>query len=177
MTLSKHFKKLLFIQALWAVSYSLLTFAPTLLVRVILEYVQSPEGTPRSAAWLFVALLFITAFISSIGNAQALYVGRRICIRLRAIIVGEVYAKALRRKAVAGSEKGIEDDKDAKKDGKKDGKKDAKEEKKPDDTQANVGTIINLMYDSFKHTLGQYLTLIGLSIHRRSLKSALTCTT
>lgn len=140
MTLARHFKGLLLLQGAWAVSYSLLTFAPTLLVRVILEYVQNPEGTPKSAAWLFVFLLFFTAFISSIGNAQALYIGRRICIRLRAIIVGEVYAKALRRKAVAGSEKALGEKKKAQK---KDDKNDDKNKK--DDGQANVGSIINLM--------------------------------
>jgi len=140
----------LFIQASWAVLYSCFTFAPTLLIRVILEYVQSPEDTPKNVAWLFVVLLFATALISSIANAQALYIGRRICIRLRAIIVGEVYAKALRRKAVAGNDKalGQQGKKDDKKDAKKDGKKD--DTKKADEAadlgQANVGSIINLMF-------------------------------
>lgn len=151
----------LFIQACWAVLYSMFTFAPTLLIRVILEYVQTPEDTPKNVAWLFVVLLFVTALISAIANAQALYIGRRICIRLRAIIVGEVYAKALRRKAVAGNDKALgqqgktDDKKDGKKDGKKnakkdDGKGDAKKAEEPIDLgQANVGSIINLMYAHF----------------------------
>jgi hypothetical protein len=122
---------------------------------VILQYVQSPEDTPKNVAWLFVVLLFVAASISAIGNGQALFIGRRICIRLRAVIIGEVYAKALRRKAAAGADKEL-GKKDEKKKKKKDGKKltdtDDKDEKdKHDGDQANVGAIINLMaVDSFK---------------------------
>lgn len=122
---------------------------------MILQYVQSPEDTPKNVAWLFVVLLFVAASISAIGNGQALFIGRRICIRLRAVIIGEVYAKALRRKAAAGADKEL-GKKDEKKKKKKDGKKltdtDDKDEKdKHDGDQANVGAIINLMaVDSFK---------------------------
>ncbi|KAH0609923.1 uncharacterized protein H6S33_012469 [Morchella sextelata] len=154
-TLLKHFKRDLAIQSAWAVFASAFTFAPTLLLRVILQYVQSPEDTPKNVAWLFVVLLFVAASISAIGNGQALFIGRRICIRLRAVIIGEVYAKALRRKAAAGADKEL-GKKDEKKKKKKDGKKltdtDDKDEKdKHDGDQANVGAIINLMaVDSFK---------------------------
>jgi hypothetical protein len=105
-----------------------------------LEYIQSPENTPRNVAWLFVALLLVASVLFAIGNGQALFIGRRICIRLRAVIIGEVYAKALRRKAAAGSERLL-------------GRKKKGEEESPgaDDGQANVGAIINLMaVDSFK---------------------------
>lgn len=123
-----------------------------------MQYVQSPEDTPKNVAWLFVVLLFVAATISAVGNGQALFIGRRICIRLRAVIIGEVYAKALRRKAAAGADKelGKKDEKKKKKK-KKDGKKltdtDDKdeEEEKSEGDQANVGAIINLMaVDSFK---------------------------
>lgn len=144
----RHFKRDLIIQSSWAIFYSGFTFAPTLLLRVILQYVQAPEDTPKNVAWLFVVLLFVSATISAIGNGQALYIGRRICIRLRAVIIGEVYAKALRRKAAAGADKAL-----GKKEKKKsDGKVDSKEQDDEDDgEQANVGAIINLMaVDSFK---------------------------
>lgn len=92
-------------------------------------------------AWLVVALLFVTACISAVGDGQALFIGRRICIRLRAVIIGEVYSKALRRKAAAGPENAL-------------GEKPKKTSSRRDDEengQANVGAIINLMaVDSFK---------------------------
>lgn len=138
-TLGKHFKRDLIIQALWASFASLFVFAPTLLLRVILEYVKAPDAIPRSVAWLFVALMFITSSVVAVANGQALFIGRRICIRLRAVIIGEVYAKALRRKAAAGNEKTLGAEP----------KKLAEGEK--DDSQTNVGAIINLMaVDSFK---------------------------
>lgn len=125
------------------------TFAPTLLLRVILQYVQSPENTPKNVAWLFVVLLFVAPAISATGSGQALYTGRRICIRLRAVIIGEVYAKALRRKAAAGADRAL-----GKKVKKVDGKIPTDTDDKEDEDegeQANVGAIINLMaVDSFK---------------------------
>ena len=138
-TLVKHFQRDLIIQALWAAFASLFVFAPTLLLRVILEYIESPKDTPKNVAWLFVALLLFTDSIVAVGNGQALFIGRRICIRLRAVIIGEIYSKALRRKAAAGAEKELGETK-------KEGKDDEKS-----DGQSNAGAIITLMsVDSFK---------------------------
>ena len=137
----KHFKRDLIVQAIWAAFASLFVFAPTLLLRVILEYVEEPEKTPKNVAWLFVALMLVTGTIVAVGQGQALFIGRRICIRLRAVIIGEVYAKALRRKASGGAEKALGEEKKVGKDGKEEA----------DDGQTNVGAIINLMaVDSFK---------------------------
>lgn len=148
----KHFKRDLAIQSAWAVFYSMFTFAPTLLLRVILQYIQAPEDTPKNVAWLFVVLLFVSAAISATGNGQALYIGRRICIRLRAVIIGEVYAKALRRKAAAGADKALGKKEKKKVDRKKLPEVDGKDDEDDDEgEQANVGAIINLMaVDSFK---------------------------
>lgn len=136
--LLRHFQSDLLIQAAWACVQASFTFAPTLLLRVILEYVDNPGDTPKNVAWLFVILLFVTAVITAIGSGQSLYIGRRISIRLRAVIIGEVYAKALRRKAAAGSDNVLGEKKDSK-------DKDGKDED-GDSGQANVGAIINLMY-------------------------------
>ncbi|KAF3938642.1 hypothetical protein ABW19_dt0204021 [Dactylella cylindrospora] len=130
--------------------------------KVILEYTENPDKYPRNVAWLYVALLFVTGVVQTTGSGAALYIGRRICIRLRAIIIGEIYAKALRRKAAAVEKTlGQKDDekKKAEKDKKSKKKKGTdeeqatpkKEEEEKDDSQANVGAIINLMaVDSFK---------------------------
>jgi ABC-type multidrug transport system fused ATPase/permease subunit len=103
--------------------------------------------------------------IQAVADGQALWIGRQVCIRLRAIIIGEIYAKALKRNSVAKSDKilgardessarrgwfkklfGIKKDEDAEPD--KQGDDDAK---KDDGSQVSSGTIINLMsVDSFK---------------------------
>ncbi|KAI0471516.1 hypothetical protein GGR56DRAFT_654458 [Xylariaceae sp. FL0804] len=168
--LAKYFRGMLFIQCLWAVVGGFLTFAPTLLLRAILQYVEQPTIAPRNVLWLYVILLPVTDIVRSLADNQGLWIGRRICIRIRAIIIGEIYAKALRRKAASSQDaslgKADEDDVKAtilerlkrlvtfkrgkKSDTESDGvaKKDAS---KAADEQANLGTIINLMsVDSFK---------------------------
>jgi ABC-type multidrug transport system fused ATPase/permease subunit len=167
--LLKFFKRGLLIQASWAAASGFLTFAPTLLLKAILEYIEIPEYTPRNAAWFYVILLFVTGTLSALADGQALWIGRKICIRLRAVIIGEIYAKALKRRAAAGTDKVLGEEKKKDEEGDKPtvlgrvltfGKKkdvDAKVSKKENakqhvsDAQVTTGTIINLMaVDAFK---------------------------
>ena len=166
--LLKYFKRDLLLQAAWATVSGLFTFAPTLLLKAFLEYVEDPAGTPVNAAWFYIILLALSSCIKAITDGQALWLGRRICIRLRAVIVGEIYAKALRRKAAAGTDTVLGEEKKSEKEADPNGhtpkgggknKEASKKKKQPDtspspdptDSQVNVGTIINLMaVDSFK---------------------------
>ena len=159
--LVKYFKRDLTIQALWAALAGLLTFAPTLLLKAFLEFVEDPTTTPVNAAWFYITLLAISSCAKSVADGKALWLGRKICIRLRAIVVGEIYAKALRRKAssdgesVLGSEKAhAKPQQHATEDlsSQFNAKVDEPITTGPSaNSQANVGTIINLMaVDSFK---------------------------
>ena len=169
--LLRYFKRDLLVQGAWAICNGFLTFVPTLLLKAILEYVENPQDTPINAAWFYVVLLACSAIAESVTNGQGLWAGRKICIRLHAIIVGEVYAKALRRKAAAatdtllGEEKKKSDETLGPQQSMKAkitslGRKKKAEQRKPDahsppkdvgDSQVNTGTIINLMaVDSFK---------------------------
>ena len=175
--LLSYFKRDFTIQALWAALEGFLTFAPTLLLKAFLEYVEDPVNTPVNAAWFYLILLALSSCAKSIAAGRALWLGRRICIRLRAVIIGEIFAKSLRRKAAAGKDTVLgEDKKSDAKSGEKADKKDQKgqngqaqgankdslkingaDSKKSaqaqdaSDSQVNVGTIINLMaVDSFK---------------------------
>lgn len=183
MALSYHllayFKGPLVAQIWWAILSGVFTFLPTMLLKAILEFVEHPGEAPLSVLWLYVILLPVTDLVRSIADNQALWVGRKICINVRAILVGEIYAKSLRRKAAAGNDAVLGTAKDDKKTegskgwlaklkravglGKKDGKKQANGQGAPSagetadakkdtaDEQANLGTIINLMsVDSFK---------------------------
>ncbi|KAI1135673.1 P-loop containing nucleoside triphosphate hydrolase protein [Hypoxylon sp. FL0543] len=169
--LTKYFKGLLLIQCAWATLGGLLTFAPTLLLKAILEYVEMPTVAPRNVLWLYVILLPLSDLVRSIADGQALWIGRKICIRIRSIIIGEIYAKALRRKAASGKDT-VLGNTDAntketklarlkrflrlnkrtdKKPGAQNGDVVKKDVSKGADEQANLGTIINLMsVDSFK---------------------------
>ena len=169
--LVRYFKRPLLIQASWAAVSGVITFVPTLLLKVILQYVEDPASTPKNAAWFYVLLLFVAGLVNAVSSGQALWVGRRICIRLRAIIIGEIYAKALRRRAAAGTDKvlggsvtnKIEQEKKrsildvilGRKKNQTLGRSKHDANNKPadpvDDSQVTSGTIINLMaVDSFK---------------------------
>ncbi|KAF2727713.1 P-loop containing nucleoside triphosphate hydrolase protein [Polyplosphaeria fusca] len=167
----KYFRRGLLIQASWAAMSGFLTFAPTLLLKAILEYVETPKDTPINAAWFYVILLFVAGCASALSEGQALWLGRKICIRIRAVIIGEIYAKALKRKVSSGSDKVLgEEKKKSSKDeeeprgikrmmtfGRKkkkatEGPKDEEQAKDEDgDAQVTTGAIINLMaVDAFK---------------------------
>ncbi|KAH7087754.1 ABC transporter type 1, transmembrane domain-containing protein [Paraphoma chrysanthemicola] len=167
--LLKYFRRGLLIQAAWAAISGFLTFAPTLLLKAILEYIEKPEYTPRNAAWFYVILLFVSGSLSALADGQALWIGRKICIRLRAVIIGEIYAKALKRRAAATTDKILGEEKKKGEDSELKGlrriftfgkKKHHKAKngvqkddgKKPvSDAQVTTGAIINLMaVDAFK---------------------------
>ncbi|KAF2143052.1 uncharacterized protein K452DRAFT_225934 [Aplosporella prunicola CBS 121167] len=103
--LLRYFRRGLLIQALWAGCSGFFLFVPTILLKLILEYVENPADTPRNAAWFYVILLFLSGVTTALADGQALWIGRKICIRLRAIIIGEIYAKALKRRAASGTDK------------------------------------------------------------------------
>lgn len=140
-----HFKGLFFLQAFWAVLDSVLIFMPTLLLKKLLEYVADESSTTRSVAWCLVALMPITKLADSLTSGFSLFLGRRVCVRMRAIIIGQVYAKALRRKITSndGSSENEADSASKKSDTDKNEPKESK--------SSELGAIINLMaIDAFK---------------------------
>lgn len=180
--LVRYFASTILIQGAWTVFSDMFVFVPSLLIKAILEYVEDPRSTTANAAWLYAILLFCSAIVQSVCAGQALFIGRKMGVKIRAIIIGEIYAKALRRKAGASTDavrKAVQESATS---------KDVKQKKKSflsfgrkkkaaaneHDTesgqtpqteleeaavQANVGTIINLMaIDSFKVSeVGAYL--------------------
>ncbi|QPG76133.1 hypothetical protein FOA43_003519 [Brettanomyces nanus] len=108
------FKFYLFLQACLTTVEGLTVFIPSILLKQILEYIDSPDTGSSSLAWLFVTIMFCSSGITSIFSGRGLFLGRRVCTRMKAIIIGEIYAKALRRRMTADGEedtKGKEDEK------------------------------------------------------------------
>ncbi|THC96422.1 hypothetical protein EYZ11_004119 [Aspergillus tanneri] len=181
--LLRYFTGTLLMQGAWTAFSSFFTYLPTILLRSILQYVENPRSTTANAAWLYAILLFCSGAIQGIADGQALFIGRKLGVKLRAIIIGEIYAKALRRKAGASVESTQKKADDSFTDNKKKGifsfgrKKKAttdpetsrgdKRSEAEDETHlANVGTIINLMaIDSFKVSeVGAYLHFLWASV-------------
>ncbi|KAH7033566.1 uncharacterized protein B0I36DRAFT_241634 [Microdochium trichocladiopsis] len=111
--LCKYFSSMLTSQCIWAVIGGLFTFAPTLLLKAILQYLEEPGDTPRNVLWLYVILLPVSDIVRSTADGQALWIGRKISVHIRAIIIGDIYAKALRRKAATGKNGGSGDSDEA----------------------------------------------------------------
>ncbi|RMJ22071.1 ATP-dependent bile acid permease [Aspergillus sp. HF37] len=178
--LLRYFYPTILLQGAWTVFSNLFTFLPTLLLQAILQYVEDPRSTTPNAAWLFAILLFCCGGVQGVADAQALWMGRRLGVKLRAIIIGELYGKALRRKAGAsvGSAAKKEEKPHKKKkllpfgrkkkaDPKDSGSVTKKDSEDGDPTHlANIGTIINLMaIDSFKVSeVGAYLHFLWASV-------------
>ena len=176
--LLRYFRQTLLLQAMWAFVAAIFTFMPTVFMRAILKYVENPQQTSTNVAWFFIILLTLSSGVKTVADGQALWLGRKISIRLRAVIIGEIYAKALRRKASAGADtvlgegkknagekaqlsKDMKDDNQSRLGAQASGHSPADST----DSQVNAGTIINLMaVDSFKVSeIGAYLQFLWVS--------------
>lgn len=137
-----HFKLLFALQGFWAILDSIIVFAPSVLLKKILEYVEDPLGSSKSMAWTYVVMMPLFKIVGSLCAGCSLFLGRRVCVRMRSIIIAEVYAKALRRKiTVTESSEATESLAESEESTKKEGKKGT----------AELGVIINLMaIDAFK---------------------------
>ena len=104
----------------------------------MLQYVNNESAVkqPKHVAFLYVGMMTAGQCLGVVTYGQALFIGRRLCIRLRAIIISEVFAKALRRQDLAGTTKKLD----------KDGKPTTEEV-----TAASEGKVANLVsYDAFQ---------------------------
>ncbi|GMM34412.1 hypothetical protein DASC09_017370 [Saccharomycopsis crataegensis] len=150
--LFKYFKGLFGLQAALTILESFLMFAPTYFLKKLLEYVQAPEKTPTNLAWFYLFLMFFLRLTNTLCFGVALFLGRRICIRMKAIIIGEIYSKGLRRKMAVNNKSSSSSSKSDSEETDDKNKEDAKGKESLDDEQIrDIGGIINLMsVDAFK---------------------------
>ncbi|KAG7822777.1 hypothetical protein KL909_003942 [Ogataea angusta] len=144
------FKKELALQTLCTCVEAILIFVPSLCLKKILEYIESPHTKSRSMAWFYVLIMFGSGLIACSFSGRSLFLGRRICTRMRSILIGEIYSKALRRRlGTTEKEKPTEEEDD----------KSAKPKKEEESSNKELGGIINLMaVDAFKVSeIGGYL--------------------
>lgn len=143
------FKFYLVLQAIWAILEALIAFVPSLLLMKILQYIEDPNIMTNNLAWTIVILIPVVKIIEATTSGCCLFIGRRICTRMRAILVSEVYGKALRRKVTVskqGKSSKHVDDTTSKREN-----KEAKSEGEGEKKTAELGAIINLMsIDTYK---------------------------
>jgi hypothetical protein len=123
----------------WGLMKPWVTVLPPLFIKLILQWTtarQRGEDVKAHAAMLYVVGLFCTQMATSLCMSQALIIGRRLCIRAKALVIAEVFTKSLRRKDLAGKAlvQGEKDPKDAESPADKEG-----------EGQASAGRIQNLV--------------------------------
>lgn len=136
-----HFRSELLQQQLWSFLRVATVALPPLFLQAILAHISKRsrgEPAPLHVGLLYAFGLLISQMIAGLAASQALFIGRRVCIRLRSTIIAEVFQKALRRKDQASHSK-VEEGKV---------KDDVTEE---DKEKANAGKIVNLIsVDTFR---------------------------
>jgi ABC-type multidrug transport system fused ATPase/permease subunit len=106
----------------------------------ITGYIRNPEGRPPIVAFTYAGLLGLLTLTRALLDAQTWHTGRCLDIRLRSILINEIYSKSLRRVASTSSSGSSSSDDNGNTEGKKDDKKDDDE-----NDIATVGKIVTLM--------------------------------
>ncbi|KAJ2784563.1 Transporter of the ATP-binding cassette (ABC) [Coemansia javaensis] len=97
------FRWQLAVQCAWTLAQAVFVFSSPLFLRRILAYMEDPTLYTREQAFWCVFGLLAGASLASLCQSQALWVGRKIGIQIKSIIVGDVYAKSLRRRDAAST--------------------------------------------------------------------------
>ena len=157
----------LFLQGLWAACSAIFTFAPTLLLKLLLQYLEDQSTSSARATWLYVVLIFVSGLLKAVTDGQASWLGTKIAIHLRAIVVGEIFAKSLRRHATTDSSQADPLEKQKDKSAESNVKtSESIVEKEKEKKFASVGNITNLMaVDSVKiANITSYIHLLWASV-------------
>lgn len=89
----------------WTVLRSFLSILPPIFINLILNWAtarQHGADVKVHVALLYVIGLFCAQVAARTLNSQAAVIGRRMCIRTKALVIVEVFTKSLRRKDLAG---------------------------------------------------------------------------
>ena len=94
------FKWPLIYQFWYCMGWSVLMFGPPFFLNKVIKFIENglDGDEPVSSAFIYVFGLFLTSCGQSLCFQQALYIGRTLGIRIQSIVIGEVYAKSLRRR-------------------------------------------------------------------------------
>ncbi|KAJ2109796.1 Transporter of the ATP-binding cassette (ABC) [Coemansia sp. RSA 922] len=146
------FRYRLALQCVWTLGYIVFIFSGPFLLKRILAYMEDPSIYTREQAFWFVAGLLAGGTIATVCQSQALWIGRKIGIHIKSIIIGEVYAKSLRRRdaATGGTSDGGTNAKDAM-DSSASTSSTSSDGVGEDGDMSSLGTITNLMaVDAYK---------------------------
>ena len=98
--LASLFRNALILQGTWAFIAGILTIAPALLLNLILSSLEQPGLYPQHLIWFLVILFPLVDLVKSVADGQALWQGHKLCLRARALLIGEVFRLTLHRKPI-----------------------------------------------------------------------------
>lgn len=103
------FRSELMKQQAWAWVESITRIGPAVFLRFVLEALSKKRQDPakRDLAIVYAFLMFASQLLASVAGGQSLIIGRRISVKMKGILSGEIYAKTLRRADRAAG--GVED--------------------------------------------------------------------
>lgn len=111
-TLLTYFYPLFLLQFSMTIFSGFMKFIPSLLLKNILDFIDDRDKGSMNLAWFYVIGMFVSTVTVGISKNIGLILGRRICVRMKTIIISEVYNKALRRKISKQSKKDTSGEKD-----------------------------------------------------------------
>ncbi|MCO5584886.1 hypothetical protein L7F22_038818 [Adiantum nelumboides] len=161
--LVRHFAPLVAAQMAWATIQGFASMTAPLAIKLILSYIaersHGKHSTPLHMAVLYAVFLLIGGFIDTVSASQGLYIGRRLCIRARAILIFEIVNKSLRRRDTGGAAK---EEKDGKEDNTKAKDDNTKDEDGEENKRTSDGEVTNLVaVDVFRVSeIGAYMHFI-----------------
>lgn len=107
--LVRHFAPLVATQMVWATIQGFASLTAPLAIKLILSYIaersHGKHSTPLHMAVLYAIFLLVGGLIETVSASQGLFIGRRLCIRARAILIFEIVNKSLRRRDTGGAAK------------------------------------------------------------------------
>lgn len=154
-SLLRYFLNLFMFQWCFTTISAFSIFVPTILLKKLLDFIEHKDEGSMNLAWFYVFGMFISRFIVAICDHCNLFLGRRVCVRMKSIIISEIYSKALKRKITKQSKPADENNENDMI------KHDEVSPQEVNDTthvnadeesySSNLGSIINLMsVDAFK---------------------------
>jgi ABC-type multidrug transport system fused ATPase/permease subunit len=102
-----HFFPEITLQVVWALLFTVLQYLPPMGLRLFLQHLQNRDTNPQPAhvAGIYIFMMVLGQGVGVMVYGQSLMIGRRVCVRMRSIIITEVFAKALRREDRSGAVK------------------------------------------------------------------------
>ncbi|EED19134.1 multidrug resistance protein, putative [Talaromyces stipitatus ATCC 10500] len=131
----------------WAAVNSVAVFIPPVLIKLILECIESPDRMALSTAWLCIGGLLVAGIIAGIADCQCDWIGHQMAAKLRTILINEIYEKVLRKRMTRQQSE-------------------SQSSSTSEDHHASDGNIFNLMSMDAEHiSLGVWLLyrLLGIS--------------